>query len=156
MTDFTTTLSIDKSPKEVYNAVNNVRGWWSGFYGEHIEGNTDKLNDEFTFRAGDGVHYSKQKLIEMIPDKKVVWLVTDSELTFIDEKNEWTGTKISFEISEQDGKTQLRFTHLGLIPDFQCYDGCSSAWSQYLQQCLLPLIQTGKSNPHVTQKTNEQ
>ena len=41
--DFTTTVLIDRTPKEVFNAINNVRGWWS----EEIEGNIDEVNDEF-------------------------------------------------------------------------------------------------------------
>jgi len=137
--DFTTTILVDQTPKEVFNAVNNVRGWWQG----EIEGNTTKLNDEFTYRYED-VHYSKQKLVEVIPDKKVVWLVSESKLNFIKDKSEWTGTKISFEISEVNNKTQLRFTHHGLLPKIECYGACSNAWSQLIRQSLFSLITTGK------------
>lgn len=142
--DFTTTLLVDQTPEEVFLAVTNVRGWWSGFFSEDIKGGTEKPNDEFTFRAGDGVHYSKQKLIEVIPNKKVVWLVTDSELSFLEKKDEWTGTKISFEISKKGNKTQLVFTHHGLVPEIECYDACAPAWTQYVQEKLLPLITKNK------------
>ena len=143
--NFRVTLLVDQTPEDVFNAVTNVREWWSGYYSETIEGRTEKLNDEFSFRAGGGAHYSKQKLIEVIPGKKIVWLVTDSELSFLEKKNEWVGTKIVFEISEKGGRTQLVFTHEGLVPEIECYDSCSPAWSQYLQNKLLPLIKSSKT-----------
>lgn len=144
--NYTTTLLVDQTPQEVFNAIRNVRGWWSGYYSEDIKGDTEKLNDEFSFRAGDGVHYSKQKLVEVIPNKKVVWLITESALSFLEKKDEWTGTKVIFDISTKDNKTQLVFTHDGLIPDIECYNSCAPAWSQYLQNKLLPLITMGKTN----------
>jgi uncharacterized protein YndB with AHSA1/START domain len=139
-TNFTYTLVTHKSPQEVFRAITNVRSWWSGLYSEEYSGETEKLNDEFSFRAGDGAHYSKQKLVEVIPNKKVVWLITESELTFLEKTDEWVGTKVIFEISEKDGKTQLVFTHEGLTPEIECYDSCAPAWSMYLQDKLLPLI----------------
>lgn len=144
--NFTTTLIVDQTPEEVFNVVRNVRGWWSGYYSEEIKGDTEKLNDEFSFRAGDGAHYSRQKLIEVIPNKKVVWLVTDSKLDFLEKKDEWTGTKVIFDISKKDNKTQLVFTHDGLMPEIECYNSCAPAWSQYLQNKLLPLIANGKGS----------
>ena len=138
--DFTTTMVVDQSPKVVFDAINNVRGWWQG----KIEGSSVKLNDEFTYRMED-FHYSKQKLVEVIPNKKIVWLVTDSKLNSFKDKTEWKGTKIIFEITEQNNKTQLRFNHQGLVPKFECYGDCSNAWSQLIQQGLFSLITTGKS-----------
>ncbi len=137
--NFTTTILVNHSPNEVFDAINNVRGWWQG----EIEGGTDKLNDEFTYRMKE-FHFSKQKLVEVIPNKKVVWLVTESNLNFTKDKTEWTGTNISFEISEINDKTQLRFTHAGLVPEIECYEACSNAWSQLIQESLFSLITTGK------------
>jgi hypothetical protein len=137
--NYTTTILVDNSAKEVFNVINNVRGWWQG----EIEGSTHKLNDEFTYRMED-IHFSKQKIVEVIPNEKVVWLVTDSKLNFTKNKSEWTGTKIIFEISEINNKTQIRFTHQGLVPEFECYGGCSGAWGDLVQKSLFSLITTGK------------
>ena len=137
--DFTTTIVVDQTPKQVFNAINNPQAWWSG----EIKGSTDKLNDEFTYRYKE-LHLSKQRIVEMIRDQKVVWLVTESKINYAEDKREWTDTKISFEISEQDNKTQLRFTHLGLVPEIECFDSCSNSWSQLIQQGLFSLITTGK------------
>ncbi|MBB6501196.1 SRPBCC domain-containing protein [Pedobacter cryoconitis] len=141
--NFNIVLLVDQSPVEVFSAVNNVRGWWS----EEIEGGTEKLNDEFTYHYKD-VHNCRMKLIEVIPAKKVVWLVLNNYFNFTQDNNEWTGTKISFEISKQGDKTQMRFTHLGLLPGFECYDVCSNAWGGYINNSLYSLITTGKGQPN--------
>jgi hypothetical protein len=141
--DFTTTILADQPPAAAFNAINNVRGWWS----EEIEGSTDKLNDEFTYHYED-IHRCKMKLIEVIPGKKVVWLVLDNYFNFTKDKSEWKGTKIIFEIAEKDNKTQIRFTHLGLVSAYECYDICKNAWTKYIQQSLFNLITTGKGQPN--------
>jgi hypothetical protein len=140
--DYQTTITVNTTPHVAFNFINNVSKWWT----ENLEGSSHKLNDEFTVRFGD-VHVSKQRLIEVIPDKKVVWLVTDSRLNFVKDKQEWTGTKITFEISEKEHKTQVRFTHQGLIPKIECFNDCSVAWSEYIQESLSNLINTGKGKP---------
>src|ERR1700722_14622840 len=105
--NFTTSFSVDQSPQQAFAAINNVRGWWSG----EIEGDTGKPGAEFTYRYQD-VHRSKQKITEFIPGKKVVWRVSDSHLGFVENKSEWNGTDIVFEISQAAGKTEVRFTHV--------------------------------------------
>lgn len=142
--DFTIPFLVDQTPEEVFDAIAGVRRWWSGLYSEEIQGSSKKLNDEFTFRAGGGAHYSKQKLVEIIPGKKIVWLVTDSNLTFLDKKEEWTGTKLCFEMVRQETKTQVRFTHVGLIREMECYGSCSVAWRQYWEQFLSSLADKDK------------
>jgi uncharacterized protein YndB with AHSA1/START domain len=136
---FTTTITVDQSPEEVFNAVSTPQNWWSGDF----EGETKSLNDEFTYRYQD-MHYSKQQIIEMVPGKKVVWLVTESQLNFIKDKEEWTGTKIIFDISKKGDKTQLQFTHEGIKPEVECYDACSTAWGQLIQHSLYTYITTGR------------
>jgi hypothetical protein len=141
--DYTTTLLVGQSPEAVFHAINDIRSWWS----EDFEGGSTKLNEEFAVRFGE-VHYSRQKLTALIPGKRIVWLVTESHLNFIKNTSEWTGTEISFELSALDDKTQIRFTHRGLEPSIECYGDCSKGWNYYLQQSLLPRINTGKGAPH--------
>ena len=80
---YTNSFTSSKTSDEVFEALLNVQQWWTGFYEETIKGKSKRVDDEFIFKAGGGAHYSKQKLIELIPNKKIVWLVTDSKLNFL-------------------------------------------------------------------------
>ncbi|HVH31466.1 MAG TPA: SRPBCC domain-containing protein [bacterium] len=141
--NFDATINVEQTPEEAFAAINNVRGWWSG----DIEGSTDELGAESTYRYKD-VHYSKQKITELIPGKKVVWLVLDSYVSFVDDKTEWNGTRITFEVSKKGDQTEIHFTHLGLVPEFECFDACSNAWGSYIRGSLRSLITTGKGQPN--------
>src|SRR2546421_12128569 len=135
---YTTAFTVDQTPEEAFAAINNPRSWWTG----EFEGNADKLGDEFTYRY-EPHHYSKQKVEEFLPGKKVVWLVTESQLNFIKDKSEWTGTKITFDIAKKGERTEVRFTHVGLDPEIECYDACSNAWGSLINGSLKSLIATG-------------
>lgn len=137
--NFTTTISVAKTPKEVFETINNVPAWWGG----RIEGSTDRIGAEFTYRY-DGVHYSKQKITELIPGKRIVWHVVESRLDFVDDKSEWNGTDITFDISRNGDQTDVRFTHVGLVPGIECYGACSNAWGSIINSSLKSFIMTGK------------
>jgi len=136
-------FTVNKTPKEVFDAINNVRGWWSG----QIDGKTEKLGDEFTYSYKD-FHRSTQKITESVPGKKVVWTVSDSYLSFVEDKKEWNGTKVIFEIARKDGKTEVRFTHKGLTSQVECFDACNDAWGSYIKGSLKNLITLGKGQPN--------
>jgi hypothetical protein len=140
---YTTSFTVDRSPEEVFAAVTNVRGWWSG----EIDGSTDELGAEFTYRYED-LHRTRQRITELVPGKKVVWRVLDSEITFVKDKTEWTGTEIVFEIRKQGDKSELIFTHVGLAPRIECYGKCAGAWGFYVNESLRNLITTGKGDPN--------
>lgn len=150
-THFNIIFVVDQSPNEVFNAIRNISKWWT----ENVNGKALSLNDEFTVQFED-MHFSRQRMIEVIPNKKIVWLVTDSKLSWLENKQEWTDTKIVFEIYNHDNRTQLRFTHIGLIPKAECYDDCSSAWTQYIRSSLFKLITTGKGHPEQTEHAIKQ
>jgi hypothetical protein len=142
--DYTIDLTVDAPVKEVFKDINSVTKWWT----EVLDGSSKKLNDEFTVHFGD-VHVSTQKLIEIIPDKKVVWLVTKSKLNFIKDKQEWTNTRISFELSEERKQTHVKFTHHGLVPDVECYKDCTKGWDYYIKGSLYKLLTQGKGTPEL-------
>ncbi|MEO6730623.1 MAG: hypothetical protein ABIN01_05360 [Ferruginibacter sp.] len=148
--DYHSIITVDATAHKAFESINNVSGWWT----ENLAGSSQNLGDEFSVRFGE-VHYSKQKLVEIVPDKKVVWLVTDSQLNFIEDKQEWTNTKISFAIFQLNNKTKIHFTHIGLVPEVECFDACSNAWSQYIQGSLLSLITTGKGQPEMKEIIQE-
>lgn len=141
-TDYTISLEVDESPQEVFNAINNVRGWWSA----EIEGPTDQLGAMFKFHYKDS-HRSTQRITALVPGRKVAWHVLESELNFVKDKAEWNGTDVVFEITRKGGKTVLRFTHVGLVPASECYGNCSGAWGFYINESLRDLITTGKGQP---------
>lgn len=147
MNNFTTTFTVDQTPEEAFAAINNVQGWWTG----EIEGSTAQLGDEFSYRYED-IHYSKQRITEFIPGKKVVWHVLEAQLNFTQDKTEWQGTDITFEITRQGDKTEVRFTHVGLVPEFECFDSCSNAWGFYINSSLRNLITAGTRQSNQPEK----
>ncbi|HVH14911.1 MAG TPA: SRPBCC domain-containing protein [Candidatus Angelobacter sp.] len=148
--NYTTTFTVDQTPEEAFAAINDVCAWWSG----NIEGSTSKLGDEWTYRYKD-IHYSKPKITELVPGNKVVWQVVDSYLNFIEDKAEWNGTKITFDIAKKGDKTEVRFSHLGLTPEVECYDACTSAWGGYVNSSLRNLISKGKGQPNRKEEPGE-
>src|SRR4051812_41455871 len=101
---FTTSVVTDQTPAEVFAAIANVRGWWTG----EIDGSADQVGDEFDYRYGD-VHYSRQRVTESVPDRRIVWHVVDAKLTFAEDPAEWVGTDITFDIARTGDQTELTF-----------------------------------------------
>jgi hypothetical protein len=141
--NFSTILSVDQTADEVFAAINDVRGWWS----EDIQGSTDSLGEEFTYRNMP-VHRCTIRVTELVPGERVVWHVMDNFFAFTEDKTEWKGTEIRFDISRRGDKTELIFTHLGLVPDYECFDVCSDAWGFYVKTSLRGLIRTGQGLPN--------
>ncbi len=142
--NYTTSVTVDQTPDEVYKAVIDPRGWWS----QAIEGVTDQVGSVFYYHYQD-VHHCTIKVTELIPGKKVSWHVLESYMNFVKDEKEWAGTDIVFEISEKDSKTVLHFTHVGLAPELECYSVCFDAWKTYINGSLRDLIITGKGSPNV-------
>lgn len=141
MNDYQLSFTVDLSPSVVFENINAVEKWWN-----ELEGASKKLDDEFSVQFGD-IHYSTQRITELVPGKKVVWLVTDSQLNFLKDKAEWTGTTIVFEVNDTEKGTRVDFTHIGLVPEIECYKDCTKGWDYYFSGSLYKLLTEGKGTP---------
>lgn len=146
MTDRSTaiTIRVERSPHEVFTAVTNVRDWWS----RRVVGGTAVAGDEFSYEVPD-VHSCRIRVEQVVPDRLVVWRVLDNSFSFVQDQQEWIGTQIRFEITRRDDDTtELMFTHVGLVPEFECYDVCHKSWRFYVGHSLRNLITTGIGQPN--------
>lgn len=142
-TSFTTSIEVAKSPHHVFDCIRDVAKWWGG---PDLEGRTTRLNDEFTITHGDA-HYSKQKLIEVVADQKLVWLITEARLGWLERnKHEWTNTRLVFQIVPRGDTTVVELRHEGLVPELECYERCSEGWRLVIGDYLFRFITEG--TPH--------
>jgi len=106
--NYSVSIELAKSPNDVFSHLINLKKWWP----EDFEGEDIKLNSEFVFTMGDS-HYSKNKVVEFVPGKKLVWLATEGIRKT--DNFEWTGTKMIFELTPKGNHTQLKFTYDGVV-----------------------------------------
>ena len=139
---FTTTILVDKSPEAAFDAINRPREWW----GREIEGSTDRLGEEWTYRYKD-MHFSRHRTTELVPGRRVAWRVVDSHMSFLKDKEEWKDTELTFDIARKGDQTEIRFTHVGLVPGAECFEICTDAWSGLIGDSLKELIETGEGLP---------
>ncbi|HUR67822.1 MAG TPA: SRPBCC domain-containing protein [Candidatus Thermoplasmatota archaeon] len=140
--DLTLKMTVEKAPEHVYRAINDVGSWWSG----QVKGATDRLGGEFAYRYGT-MHYSRQKVVELEPGRRIVWRVEEADLTFVAARSEWKGTQIVFDLAPKGRGTEISFTHVGLGPTLECYDGCASGWQALILTNLRNRILTGAAQP---------
>lgn len=140
--DFTHTITVTASPQAAFDAINDVAGWWG-----RITGTTTRVGDEFVYVV-PGLHYSGFRVTELEHGKRVAWLVTGSYLDFVEDKQEWNDTVVTFDIEPADGGARVVFTHAGLQPQVECYQACSNAWSMFIAGSLRDFINTGVGKPY--------
>jgi hypothetical protein len=139
-------IEVAKSPRDAFGCITAITKWWVAPAGD-FEGRSSALGDEFVIRHGD-VHYSRQKLVELVPDRTLVWLITDSKLAWLEKnQHEWTNTRLVFELTSDADKTVIRFTHEGLLPEMECFARVSAAWNTLIKEWLYAFITTGTPRP---------
>jgi hypothetical protein len=134
-------LSAEVSAHEAFQKISQVSDWWTSYF----KGKAESLNDEFTVTFGKT--FVDFKIVEVIPDKKVVWKVINCYLHWLNDKTEWNNTRLVWEIKWENNITTIDITHEGLSPEVECYDSCVKGWDFYLKQSLAKLLKEGKGLP---------
>ena len=123
------------SQNDVYKALTRVGGladWWT----TDTQGESE-IGRELKFRFGNGGF--DMKVLELQPSKHVLWQVVDGP-------EEWIGTKISFDLKQQDDWTIVLFKHQGWKEPVEFMHHCSTKWGVFLLS-LKSLLETGKGAP---------
>ncbi|MDR3688228.1 MAG: SRPBCC family protein [Fimbriimonas sp.] len=147
--DFQVSIAVALSPAEAFDKVCSVSAWWT----TDIEGQTRGANSNFTVRFEDT--YVDFNITEFVPGKAVSWHVTNCYIPWFEDKTEWTGTTVRFDISPTDSGSKVTLTHVGLKPELECFEGCSAGWQHHISDSLQKLISEGTGIPkgrslHVT------
>ena len=139
--NFHTRITVNAGAKEAMKKINQVDLWWA----KNFTGRAEQLNDQFSVRFGET--FVDFQISEFAPEKKVVWKVADCNLHWINNKKEWNGTNVVFELSKKENATQIDFTHIGLVPGVECYNDCELGWTGHITQSLVKFINEGKGMP---------
>ena len=137
--DFTSSITAEIGASEAIEKISNVPEWW----GVTFAGSSKSQNDAFTVKMS-GDSFFNFTVAELIPGKRVIWLVTDCNMPWYSDKKEWANTKLIFDLVENDGVTELNFTHEGLTPDMVCYKDCEPGWTHWIQTSLFSYLTNGK------------
>ena len=140
--DYHSDIVTNVTPTEAFEKIGRVSEWWA----TNFEGGSQKLNDVFTVRFGSGDMY-KVKIIELVPNKKIVWEVIDSYQGWVKDHTEWVGTKILWEVLPKKDGTRIDLTHIGLVPIIECFDKCIQGWDYLLQKSLIKFLTEKKGLP---------
>lgn len=137
--DFKSSITARISASEAIRKISNVAEWW----GITFSGSAEKQNDKFIVKMG-GDSFFDFTVAELIPGKRMVWLVTDCNMPWYSDKKEWANTRLIFDLAEDDGATILNFIHEGLTPDVECYKDCEPGWTHWIKTSLSSYLTTGK------------
>jgi hypothetical protein len=120
---------------DVYKALttlDGLSGWWT----ETTQGDS-KVGGVIQFRFGPGG--IDMKVVELDPNKRVLWQVVDGPA-------EWIGTKVSFDLRQEGNWTIVLFKHQGWKEPVEFMHHCSTKWAVFLLS-LKSLLETGKGAP---------
>jgi hypothetical protein len=139
--DYHCSIVIAASARTVFESINRISSWWT----ENFYGSTQSAGDRWTVSYGRT--FVNAEVVERVPDRTIVWMITDCHLHWLKNKTEWKNTRLRWQLTETAGSTEINFTHVGLVPQIECYEDCRKGWDQYIKGSLPQLITRGKGKP---------
>ena len=134
------TILVNASAAEAIKKIGQIGSWWK----KDFSGSSEKLHDRFTVPFGEP-SFADFEVSEMKANEKLVWKVTDCHLHWFKDKREWDNTEVVFDLSEENGHTRIDFTHVGLVPEIECYGVCEKGWDGHVTESLVKFINEGKT-----------
>lgn len=141
MPDIIHRIGIKSSAANVYKAISTINGlanWWT----EDTEGEEQvggKITFTFRTETGDIKGQMVMEVQELNPEKNVRWRCVEGP-------EEWMGTDITFDLSQQDGQIIIIFSHRNWPEAIEFMAHCSTKWAVFLLS-LREYVETGKGKP---------
>lgn len=134
---FRTIIHVASTPKEAFAAISRPQEWWNPQIAEPSEA----VGDEFGFDE-PGLHRTRLRVVEAAPGRRIVWRVVENHFGFVEDQEEWVGTDIVFDIEPGEHGVTVTLTHVGLVPEFECYSVCAGAWTYLLGSNIRQMLAT--------------
>ena len=134
-------IGIRSGSDKVYKAISTIEGlanWWT----EEVEGDEHlggKMKFTFRNKTGDVKGQMVMEVKELNPQKNVKWQCVAGP-------DEWVGTDVTFELSQQDDQTIIIFGHRNWSEAVEFTAHCSMKWAVFLLS-LRDYVETGKGKP---------
>jgi uncharacterized protein YndB with AHSA1/START domain len=141
MADIIHRIGIKSPAAQVYNALSTIDGlahWWT----QDVTGNDrvgGKLEFNFRTKAGEQLGRIVMEVQALNSPDKVQW-------RGVDEPEEWVGTDITFDLSQQDDLTIVLFGHRNWREATEFTAHCSMKWATFLLS-LRDYVETGAGSP---------
>ncbi|WP_444903585.1 SRPBCC family protein [Microbulbifer sp. CnH-101-E] len=145
MSNYTTSFFSPSSREDAYKAVTEkMSQWWTPVSAPFL-----KVGDiAKTGFKGQSYWVFRAKILK--PEKLIELECTESNMVSdnVDDPEEWKGSTLRFEFSEENTGTLIKFTHIGLSPEMKCWDMCKSGWDYYLFGSLKDFLSGNGGRPN--------
>jgi hypothetical protein len=136
-------FNVAASPERAYAAISDVKGWWI----RDTEGPTAAAGDSFTVHFDRISAFVRFSVAEAQQGSRCVWHVDDCFLPWFQDKTEWNGTDVIFDIIPTANGCSVAMVHRGITPEVECYNMCNPGWEGHVMKSLYKLISEGAGTP---------